>query len=84
MVYDFALEFVSTMTSHRAGTYGLVYELCGNVEIAQLLSYIGCLALAGPKGVQSWHELLEDKEPLQALIVGIVGAALKEHLFSEL
>lgn len=79
-IYDFALLFVR----ERSPADGLLDELCENVENAQLLRYIGCLALAGPKGVQSWRDLLEDKETLKALIIGIVSTALKEHVFSAL
>lgn len=79
-ICDFALLFV------REGSVAdnLLDELCKNVENAQLLRYIGCLALAGSKGVQSWRDLLEDKETLKALIIGIVSTALKEHVFSAL
>lgn len=59
-------------------------DLCGDVRHAQLVRYIGCLAQGGPKREESWRELLSHPERRVALIVGIIGTALKEHVFSEL
>ena len=59
-------------------------DLCGDVRNAQLVRYIGCLAQGGPKREESWRELLIDPECRVALVVGIIGTALKEHVFSEL
>ena len=59
-------------------------DLCGDVRHAQLVRYIGCLVQGGPKREESWRELLIQPECRVALIVGIIGTALKEHVFSEL
>lgn len=59
-------------------------DLCGDVRNAQLVRYIGCLAQGGPKREESWRELLSQPECRVALVVGIIGTALKEHVFSEL
>ena len=59
-------------------------DLCGDARNAQLVRYIGCLAQGGPKREESWRELLVQPECRVALIVGIIGTALKEHVFSEL
>jgi hypothetical protein len=61
-----------------------VQVLCSNVENAKLVRYIGFLAQGGANGLHSWEELLTDEEGLTALVVGIVGHALKEHVFSSL
>jgi hypothetical protein len=59
-------------------------DLCGNVQNAQLVRYIGCLAQGGPNLGDSWQDLLADSETRVSLVVGIIGTALKEHVFSEL
>ncbi|KAK4542794.1 hypothetical protein LTR36_006170 [Oleoguttula mirabilis] len=46
--------------------------------------YVGCLALGGKNGEDSWRELLRDVECRKALVFGIIGRALKESVFSEL
>lgn len=55
-----------------------------NLGNAQLIRYIGCLAMGGDQGVEGWQALLEDKMCRQALVSGIVGRALKEHVFGSL
>jgi hypothetical protein len=69
------------------GTFRKEYcleDLCGDVRHAQLVRYIGCLAQGGSKREESWRELLTQPECRVALMVGIIGTALKEHVFSEL
>lgn len=51
---------------------------------AELIWYIGCLSLAGDEGEASWKKLLADGECRKALVVGIVGRAVKEDVFSAL
>lgn len=53
-------------------------------ENAELMRYIGCLSLAGTTGRVSWEELFADGDCRQSLVFGIVGRALKEHIFSAL
>lgn len=57
--------------------------LC-DVDFAPAFRYIGMLALGGPRGRADWDELMADKQCLQALILGVVGRALKEHVFGAL
>lgn len=82
-VVDFAQKFVYnrniTFRKERC-----LEDLCEHVQSAQLVRYIGCLAQGGPKGEESWRELLGSSECRVALLVGIIGTALKEHVFSEL
>lgn len=51
---------------------------------AHLIRYLGCLAIAGDQGEQSWVELLTEGSTREALAVGVLGRALKEHVFGEL
>lgn len=53
-------------------------------ENAQLVRYIGCLALGGEKGRAGWEELVNVPEMREAVVVGIVGRGLREHVFGEL
>lgn len=59
-------------------------DLCKDVKNSHLLRYIGCLAQAGPNYQESWRQTLIDPECRVALVVGIIGTALKEHVFSDL
>jgi hypothetical protein len=81
------VDFAQSLVYHNSGTFRkerCLEDLCGDVRNAQLVRYIGCLAQGGPKREESWRELLTQPECRVALIVGIVGTALKEHVFSEL
>lgn len=79
-IIDFAQAYVSKI-SESTHQPSVVY-LCSNVNNAKLIRYIGFLAQGGANGLVSWEELLYDAECLTALVVGIVGNALKEHVFS--
>jgi hypothetical protein len=81
-IEDFAMVY-STMVK-KSSPRPSVELLCSNVGNAELVRYIGYLAQGGANGLHSWRELLTDKECLTALVVGIVGMALKEHVFSAL
>ncbi|KXT15697.1 hypothetical protein AC579_116 [Pseudocercospora musae] len=59
-------------------------DLLAKPENAQLVRYIGCLAIGGSKGEAGWQELVSDQACRKALVVGIVGRALKEHVFGSL
>lgn len=81
-IIDFAQAYVVEIKQNKFQPS--VQVLCSNVENAKLVRYIGFLAQGGANGLHSWEELLTDKESLTALVVGIVGHALKEHVFSSL
>lgn len=49
-----------------------------------LIRYIGRIAMGGPKGMAGWNVLLTDQTCRQALLIGMVGHALEEKVFSEL
>lgn len=72
------------MPNRQSGVQDSVGKLCDDVSNQQLIRFIGCLALAGPNGVDSWKDLLADKQSLQAVTIGIIGAVLKEYVFSAL
>jgi hypothetical protein len=81
-IIDFAQAYVVEIKQNKHQPS--VQVLCSNVENAKLVRYIGFLAQGGANGLHSWEELLTDEEGLTALVVGIVGHALKEHVFSSL
>jgi hypothetical protein len=81
------LDFAQRLVDNNSGTFRKEHcleDLCSDVRHAQLVRYIGCLAQGGPNREQSWQELLANPECRVALVVGIIGTALKEHVFSEL
>lgn len=83
----YVLDTAQSLVHHNNGTFRKEHsleDLCGDARHAQLVRYIGCLAQGGPKREESWRELLANLECRVALIVGIIGTALKEHVFSEL
>ncbi|KAI6832705.1 hypothetical protein KC332_g6433 [Hortaea werneckii] len=51
---------------------------------AETISYVGCLALGGPDGTDSWKQLLQSSGTRKALIFGMIARALKEHVFGAL
>ncbi|RMZ32951.1 hypothetical protein D0859_02907 [Hortaea werneckii] len=51
---------------------------------AETIRYVGCLALGGPDGTDSWKQLLQSSGTHKALIFGVVARALKEHVFGAL
>lgn len=56
-------------------------------ENAQLVRYIGCLAQAGPTVDAGWRDVLSGqgaRSSRNAIVFAVVGAVLKEHVFSEL
>ena len=79
-----ALAIDSMLPAFPAMARGQVLNEILQPEHEQLVRYIGCLAMAGPEGKDSWNKLLVDIACRQALVFGIVGRALKEHVFSEL
>jgi hypothetical protein len=82
-VVDFARGFVHD-NSGKVRTEHCLKDLCSDFRHAQLIRYVGCLAQGGPDREASWRELLTNPECRVALVVGIIGTALKEHVFSEL
>ncbi|KAF2170184.1 hypothetical protein M409DRAFT_19787 [Zasmidium cellare ATCC 36951] len=53
-------------------------------ENEQLIRYIGCLSQGGKNGRKDWEDLVTAQPTREALVVGILGRALKEHVFSDL
>ncbi|KAI7498451.1 hypothetical protein KC367_g5076 [Hortaea werneckii] len=51
---------------------------------AETIRYVGCLALGGPDGTDSWKQFLQSSGTHKALIFGVVARALKEHVFGAL
>lgn len=78
-------EFAEDFARHEVNTAPakFMHELLVK-ENAQLVRYIGCLAIGGKNGVKGWGDLLTKPDKREALVVGILGRALKEHVFSDL
>ncbi|KAK3683168.1 hypothetical protein LTR37_020481 [Vermiconidia calcicola] len=76
----FAKSFPAVPTNHK---HEVVKQLLLQ-ENAHLVRYIGCLAQGGNNGPNSWRTLLGDTTCRHAIVVGIVGRALKEHVFGKL
>jgi hypothetical protein len=81
-IEDFAMIY--TKLVKQSSPRPSVELLCSKISNAKLVRYIGYLAQGGANRLHSWRELLSDEECLTALVVGIVGMALKEHVFSAL
>jgi hypothetical protein len=60
-VVDYARAFVGD-TSATLRKAHCLEDLCGDVQNAQLVRYIGCLALGAPNLAESWRDLLADSE----------------------
>lgn len=59
-------------------------SLLANPANKQLIRYLGRLAIGDGTGEKAWFDLLTVAETRQALVVGILGQALKEHVFGAL
>ena len=81
-IIDFAQAYVCDVNKSKRRLS--VEYLCSDIDNAKLVRYTGYLAQGGANAIVSWDQLLNNAECLTALIVGIVGSALKEHVFSAL
>lgn len=45
---------------------------------------IGCIANGGPRGVKDWLDIFKEPFERQALVSGIIGKVLEEHVFASL
>lgn len=81
-VIDFAHAYVRDVNKSKRRLS--VEYLCSDIDNAKLVRYTGYLAQGGANAIVSWDQLLNNAECLTALIVGIVGSALKKHVFSAL
>nr|POE59290.1 hypothetical protein CFP56_24559 [Quercus suber] len=76
-VEDFAKLFPAKHNEH-------VFDQLMDSQHIETLRYVGCLALAGSQAEQSWRQLLADGDCRHALVVGMVGRAMQEFVFSSL
>ncbi|KAF2215584.1 hypothetical protein CERZMDRAFT_93988 [Cercospora zeae-maydis SCOH1-5] len=49
----------------------------------ELVRYIGSIAMGGRNGEDGWEELLTNAEGREAIVMGVVARALKEHVFGD-
>ena len=80
MAMQFAKSFSGVSAHQKLGVLDQILK----PENVHLIKYIGCLAMGGKSGVDGWVELLADTTSRQALVLGIIGRALKENVFSVL
>ncbi|KAL9094587.1 MAG: hypothetical protein Q9165_003146 [Trypethelium subeluteriae] len=50
----------------------------------ELRHHITCHASGGPSGINGWEKLFKDKNAREAVMYGVIGKALEEHVFAEL
>lgn len=66
------------------------FKIKGPIEPAfvrappELISYVGCIAMGGPNGREGWRELIDNIDLRKALVHGIIGRALQEHVLASL
>ena len=80
LALDLAKSFPRIPTEEKVDTLSQLLK----PENTQLVRYMGCLALGGKGFTYGWHTLVADDTCREALVLGIIGRALKEHVFSEL
>lgn len=86
------LEKLTALRSQIGGFCKLFFDfnIKGPIEPAlasaspELIRYIGCIALGGPKGREGWRELIEDVGLRKALVNGIISRVLHEHVIVSL
>jgi hypothetical protein len=55
-----------------------------HAENEQLIRFIGCISQGGKDHIEGWRTLLNNQTCREALVFGIIGRALKEHVFNAL
>lgn len=79
---EFAKLAPQIPASKQAGfTERLLKNDDDNDNVEELVRYVGCLVLGNTK--EDWNDLLTGKESREAIILGVVARALKEHVFGE-
>ena len=79
-----AIEFAETCPHFKPSQNADMLDHLLRGENEKLVRHIGCLAMSGPRGKEGWKELLADRSCRRALVFGLVGRVLKEHVFSQL
>lgn len=84
----FLIDEIQTYAESRAGHdikgHNFMNGLLANENNKELIRYIGCIAIGGKKGEKGWNSLLTKNESRTALVIGIIGRLLEEHVFSAL
>lgn len=85
-VLELAAAFLAPVVAkhgqQRAGA-GLLEALLA-ADAGETARYVGLLAMGGPEGQSGWEVLLGDADGRRAVVAGVVGRALKEHVFGPL
>lgn len=80
-IVDYAKKYSGEI--RKNGQSSFVKRLLSE-ENKELIRYIGRIAQGGRDGIAGWTTLLTGATSRQALVVGIIGRALEEHVFSAL
>lgn len=83
-IQTFARETFTSGTAQELDDQDVFLDLLLQPEHKQLVRYITCLSMAGKGGEQAWVEFFKDESCCRAVVAGIVGRALKEHVFNDL
>lgn len=81
-IREFATEYFD-FTIARVNKDRVLREFFRTIP-PELTHVAGCIAVGGPNGREGWEELFFDPEWRQAMVCGIVGRMLKEHVFADL
>ena len=81
-VWQFTDTYVGSLPRGEPGDCEAVSNLF--LACKETVRYVGCIALGGPDGEMSWDSLLTDIHCCMSLVFGMIGRALKEHVFGEL
>ncbi|KAK4943318.1 hypothetical protein LTR28_008491 [Elasticomyces elasticus] len=80
----FAQKHFSVTVSSKPPTRPDVIKIFNDEACYEFVRFVGFLAVGGPNGKKSWEDLFIVTEHRQAVVVGIIGRALKEHVFNAL
>jgi hypothetical protein len=81
---SFAHKHTSTLQTSRGQRQCDPLDELLVLENKHIVRYVGCVAQGSRSHISSWRELLEDPMCREALVIAIIGRALKEHVFNAL
>jgi len=82
LIWVFAGDLLHTLDPRQTSQALNVW--LSDVNFGPTFRYVGMLAMGGPLGEKGWDIMLADRQCLQALVLGVLGRALKEHVFGAL
>jgi hypothetical protein len=76
--------FARSIPRHWGRIDGDVVTELLHAENEQLIRFIGCISQGGKDHIEGWRTLLNNQTCREALVFGIIGRGLKEHVFNAL